>query len=157
MVDLKVVDDEGEEEDDDNIKLLQKPTENRLVSTLTSSKFTISIELIKVILLFVICIVVGISLSVRTHTTTTTTPASPATPVVPTVQNITRYEYMRDVSRTYNQPVDGQGPTTIMNLMKDDMTVRLNELGEEGWLLISKEIKGGQGHWYTEMFLQRLK
>jgi len=72
MVDLKVVDDE-DEEDDDNIKLLQKPTENRLVATLTSNKFTISLELIKVILLVVICIVVGLSLAVRKHTTSTTT------------------------------------------------------------------------------------
>ena len=72
MVDLKVVDDE-DEDDDDNIKLLQKPTENRLVATLTSNKFTISLELIKVILLVVICIVVGLSLAVRKHTTSTTT------------------------------------------------------------------------------------
>lgn len=83
MVDLKVVDDEGEEEDDDNIKLLQKPTENRLVSTLTSSKFTISIELIKVILLFVICIVVGLSLAVRKRTITTTTTHVEDAQVVP--------------------------------------------------------------------------
>jgi hypothetical protein len=67
MVELKVVDNE---EDDDNIELLPKSTENRLVSTLTSNKATISIELIKVFLLFVICIVVGLVLAIRTHTTT---------------------------------------------------------------------------------------
>jgi len=43
------------------------------VATLTSNKFTISLELIKVILLVVICIVVGLSLAVRKHTTSTTT------------------------------------------------------------------------------------
>ena len=61
-----MVDDEGEE-DDDNIELLQKTTENRLVSTLTSNKFTISIELVKVILLFVICIVVAVTGGSHTH------------------------------------------------------------------------------------------
>ena len=69
MVELKVVDIE-EDDDDDDIELLPKSTENRLVSTLTSNKATISIELIKVFLLFVICIVVGLVLAIRTHTTT---------------------------------------------------------------------------------------
>jgi hypothetical protein len=69
MVELKVVDIE-DDDDDDDIELLPKSTENRLVSTLTSSKATISIELIKVFLLFVICIVVGLVLAIRTHTTT---------------------------------------------------------------------------------------
>ena len=48
----------------------------------------------KLVLLFIICIIVGVSLSSRSHNTTT--PAStdaPATPVVPTEQNSTRYEY----------------------------------------------------------------
>ena len=153
MVELIPVD----HENDDAI-LLPQQTENRLITKLTSQKATISIELVKLILLFVICIVVGISLSVRTHTTTTTTPASPATPVVPIVQNITRYEYMRDVSRKYHQPADGPDGRHIYDLMKDDMTVRLNELGEKGWLLISKEnTQNPTNTYYTEMFLQRPK
>ena len=107
MVEITVVD----HENDDAI-LLHGQTENRLISKLTSKKATMSIELVKLILLFVLCIVVGLLLSVRTHTTTT-----PATPVVPTVQNITRYEYK------------------ITFTVEADLEQRLNELSEEGWIL----------------------
>ena len=55
MVDL-------EEVDDDDVELLQRPKENRLVATLTSSKATVGIELIKLVLLFVICVVAGLLL-----------------------------------------------------------------------------------------------
>lgn len=111
MVEITVVD----HENDDAI-LLHGQTENRLISKLTSKKATMSIELVKLILLFVLCIVVGLLLSVRTHTTTT-----PATPVVPTVQNITRYEYHHDMSNDA------------------DVEQMLNEYAEEGWILVNAE------------------
>ncbi len=70
MVDL-------EEVDDDDVELLQRPKENRLVATLTSSKATVGIELIKLVLLFVICVVAGLLLVARSRN------APPAVPPVP--------------------------------------------------------------------------
>merc|ERR1711990_317741 len=70
MVDL-------EEVVDDDVELLQRPKENRLVTTLTSSKATVGIELIKLILLFVICVVAGLLLVARSRN------APPAVPPVP--------------------------------------------------------------------------
>ena len=72
MVDLEEVD------DDDDVELLQRPTENRLVTTLTSSKATVGIELIKLVLLFVICVVAGLLLVARSRNTPPTVPPVPA-------------------------------------------------------------------------------
>jgi len=70
MVDL-------EEVVDDDVELLQRPKENKLVRTLTSSKATVGIELIKLVLLFVICVVAGLLLVARSRN------APPAVPPVP--------------------------------------------------------------------------
>ena len=71
MVDL-------EEVDDDDVELLQRPKENRLVATLTSSKATVGIELIKLVLLFVICVVAGLLLVARSRNAQPTVPPVPA-------------------------------------------------------------------------------
>ena len=71
MVDL-------EEVDADDVELLQRPKENRLVATLTSSKATVGIELIKLVLLFVICVVAGLLLVARSRNAPPTVPPVPA-------------------------------------------------------------------------------
>ena len=89
-----------------------------MVLRLTSKKFITSIELVKLVLLFIICIIVGVSLSRRSHNTTT--PAStdaPATPVVPTEQNSTRYEYKIELT------------------VEAELEQKLNGLADEGWIL----------------------
>ena len=67
-----------EEVDDDDVELLQRPKENRLVATLTSSKATVGIELIKLVLLFVICVVAGLLLVARSRNPPPTVPPVPA-------------------------------------------------------------------------------
>ena len=92
-----------------------------MVLRLTSKKFITSIELVKLVLLFIICIIVGVSLSRRSHNTTT--PAStdePATPVVPTEQSNTRYEYKVEYTAS-NDPVE--------------LETKLNQLADKGWIL----------------------
>jgi uncharacterized membrane protein affecting hemolysin expression len=104
--------------DDDDAVLLNEQTENRMVLRLTSKKFITSLELVKLVLLFIICIIVGVSLSRRSHNTTT--PAStdaPATPVVPTEQNSTRYEYRIEFT------------------LQAELEQKLNQLTDEGWIL----------------------
>jgi len=64
-VDFEVVDDE----DDDTVPL-QKSKEDNVISTFTTNRVVIFMELVKVILLFVICIVMGLALAISTHTTT---------------------------------------------------------------------------------------
>mmetsp|Transcript_11235 Transcript_11235/g.47923 ORF Transcript_11235/g.47923 Transcript_11235/m.47923 type:complete len:318 (+) Transcript_11235:221-1174(+) len=71
MVDL-------EEVVDDDVELLQRPKENRLVTTLTSNKATVGIELIKLVLLFVICVVAGLLLVARSRNAPPTVPPVPA-------------------------------------------------------------------------------
>ena len=71
MVDL-------EEVVDDDVELLQRPKENRLVTTLTSNKATVGIELTKLVLLFVICVVAGLLLVARSRYAQPTVPPVPA-------------------------------------------------------------------------------
>jgi len=66
MVDFKVVDDE----DDDTVPL-QKSTEDKVKSTPTTNRVVVFMELVKVVLLFVICIILGVLLHMTTNTTTT--------------------------------------------------------------------------------------
>ena len=73
-------------------------------------------------------------------------------------ENTTSYEYMFEDSRTYTRFESSDGFSQPYSLIRDDMTGRLNELGEEGWILISKEIRSDVlDTWYTEMFLKRPK
>jgi len=66
MVDFKVVDDE----DDDTVPL-QKSTEDKVLATPTTNRVEVFMELVKVILLIVICIILGVLLrTIRVHTTT---------------------------------------------------------------------------------------
>ena len=123
--------------EDDDAVLLNEQTENRMVLRLTSKKFITSIELVKLVLLFSICIIVGVSLSRRSHNTTT--PAStdePATPVVPT----TRYEYKIELT------------------LESELEQKLNGLADEGWILDHALRDGAMTDAYRHMwYLKRPK
>ena len=81
VVDFKVIDDENEA-DDDTVPL-QKSTEDKVMSTPTTNRVMIFMELVKTFLLFVICVILGLLLrpppppprdftsgAAQTHTTT---------------------------------------------------------------------------------------
>jgi len=71
-------------------------------------------------------------------------------------ENATAYEYMKDVGPIYTSE-DGNYYARE-NLMRDEMTRRLNELGEEGWIFLTKERRQDSSSlWYIEMFLKRQK
>ena len=73
-------------------------------------------------------------------------------------QNATTYEYMFEDSRTYTRFESPSGFDQPYTLMRADMSQRLNELGEEGWIFISRDIRGVTSDtWYTEIHLQRPK
>ena len=72
-------------------------------------------------------------------------------------ENATSYEYMYEVSRIY-EPSDGTGQEARRVLMRDDMTIRLNELAEEGWIFILfEEIYDSDAAMKLRMFLKRPK
>jgi|TARA_R110000823_G_C15890719_1_gene495989 hypothetical protein len=72
-------------------------------------------------------------------------------------ENATSYEYMYEVSRIY-EPSDGTGQEARRVLMRDDMTIRLNELAEEGWIFILfEEIYDSIYAMKLRMFLKRPK
>jgi hypothetical protein len=72
-------------------------------------------------------------------------------------ENATSYEYMYEVSRIYESS-DGINHSAMRVLMRDDMTIRLNELAEEGWIFILfEEINNSLYPMKLRMFLKRPK
>ena len=72
-------------------------------------------------------------------------------------ENATSYEYMYEVSRIYTGE-DGDTYNIRRVLMRDDMTIRLNELAEEGWIFILfEEINNSLYPMKLRMFLKRPK
>ena len=72
-------------------------------------------------------------------------------------ENTTSYEYMYEVSRIYTGE-DGDTYNIRRVLMRDDMTIRLNELAEEGWIFILfEEIYDSDAAMKLRMFLKRPK